>query len=59
LKFKSFEEQDEAAFTLNIHYVCLMCKKKCKQPYSFWSDTMPPTEFCDKFEPIEEEESEE
>ena len=50
MKFQSFEEQDEAAFTLNIHYVCLMCKHPCKQPYSFWSDTMPPTEFCEKFE---------
>jgi len=34
----------------NIHPVCLICKKECKKPYSFWSFQMPPDVFCDEFE---------
>lgn len=34
----------------NIHPVCFLCRKKCKQPYSFWSFQMPPHIYCDKFE---------
>ena len=35
---------------VNIHPVCLICKKECKRPYAFWSFQMPPQEFCDEFE---------
>ena len=38
----------------NVHPVCLICKRRCKKPYSFWSFQMPPQEFCDKFEEAEE-----
>jgi len=49
-KFKSWEEEDRYAREHNIHIVCLRCRRKCKQPYSFWSDQMPPDVFCEEFE---------
>ena len=38
----------------NIHPVCFLCRKKCKQPYSFWSFQMPPETFCEDFEEDDE-----
>ena len=44
------EDLLEVAFEKNIHPVCLLCKKPCKQEYSFWSFQMPPDMFCENFE---------
>jgi len=41
---------NKKARRLGINPVCYLCKKKCKQPYTFWSFQMPPHEYCDKFE---------
>ena len=40
---------NEIGLTKNIHPVCLLCNRQCKQPYSFWSFQMPPNIFCDEF----------
>ena len=45
-----FARIDEVGAQEDVHPVCLMCKKSCKRPYSFWSFQMPPQEFCDDFE---------
>ena len=37
----------------DMHQVCLMCQFKCKQNYLFWHGMMPPTEFCEDYEPHE------
>ena len=44
------EEHNAISVRENIHPVCLLCKKSCKQPYSFWSFQMPPEIFCEDFE---------
>jgi len=47
------EEVLAQAAKMNVHPVCLLCKRPCKKHYSFWSFQMPPEEYCDRFLPRE------
>ena len=53
-RFKNWEEQDAYARKHNIHPVCLMCRHKCKKPYSFWDSKWPPDIFCEYFDEKED-----
>jgi len=46
---QDWESLLERAYKEDIHPVCMMCSRKCKKGYSFWSGQMPPQEFCDWF----------
>ena len=48
----TFDDVDSYCRSNNIHMVCFLCKKSCKQPYTHWS-TMPPDIYCDEFEESE------